>query len=182
MGASEMTLVIMNMIIIELLVIMSSVFMDKNAMMETYLSVAEQLNLLFDAIRHPEGRAYQLQEVGEATGISLGTISQMRAGKIKNPQLNTLRALCRFFNVPLRFFETRTVEECYSILADQAEAHEPRALSEIAFRASSLPPRAQQDILTVIKWVQAAEQQRQQGGDLPPLSNLEAEDGDSDGL
>ncbi len=182
MGASEMTLVIMNMMIIELLVIMSSVFVDKNAMMETYLSVAEQLNILFDAIRHPEGRAYQLQEVGEASGISLGTISQMRAGKIKNPQLNTLRALCRFFDVPLRFFETRTVEECYAILSDRGEVHAPPALSEIAFRASSLPPRAQQDILTVIKWVQAAEQQRQQGGELPPLPNLEPDESDPDGL
>lgn len=150
-------------------------------MMEEYLSVAEQLNILFDHVRHPEGRPYQLQEVGEATGISLGTISQMRTGKIKNPQLNTLRALCRFFNIPLRYFETRTAEECYAIIANRTDKPEVKALNEIALRASSLPPRAQQDILTVIRWVQAAEKQRKEGGDLPPLPNLEVEDDDSDG-
>ena len=150
-------------------------------MIDNYLTVSEQLNILFDSVRHPDGRPYQLQEVGEATGISLGTISQMRAGKIKNPQLNTLRAIGHFFNVPLRYFETRTAEECYAIIANRADAGEMQAMSEIAFRASSLPPRAQQDILTVIKWVQAAEQQRQEGGSLPPLPNMESEDGNLDG-
>lgn len=181
MSASELTLVSADSWIIELLGIVSSVFMDKNTMMDEYLPVSEQLNILFDSVRHPDGRSYLLQEVGAGTGISLGTLSQMRAGKIKNPQLNTLRAICRFFNVPLRYFETRNAEECYAILSNRESASETRELSEIAFRASSLPPRAQQDILTVIKWVQAAEQQRQQGGDLPPLPNLEPEDTDPDG-
>ncbi len=181
MSASEMTLVNPDCSIIEFLAEVSSVFTGKNAMMDDYLSVAEQLNILFDHIRHPEGRPYQLQEVGEATGISLGTISQMRAGKIKNPQLNTLRAICRFFNVPLRYFETHTAEECYALIANRGAKRATKSLSEIALRASSLPPRAQQDILTVIRWVQAAEKQRKEGGDLPPLPNLEAEDGDLDG-
>lgn len=148
--------------------------------MNDYLPVSDQLNILFDHVRHPDGRPYLLQEVGDATGVSLGTISQMRAGKIKNPQLNTLRAICRFFNVPLRYFETRTADECYAIIADRTETTETKELNEIAFRASGLSPRSQQDILTVIKWVQAAEQQRKQGGDLPPLPNLESQETDSD--
>jgi transcriptional regulator with XRE-family HTH domain len=148
--------------------------------MDDYLTVADQLKMLFDLVRHSDGRIYLLHEVSEGTGISLSTLSQMRAGKIRNPQLNTLRALCRFFEVPLRYFETRTPEECYAIIADRSSAAKTPVMSEIAFRASSLPPRAQQDILTVIKWVQAAEQQRQQDGGLPPLPSLEPEDSDSD--
>lgn len=140
--------------------------------MEDFLPVSEQMNILFDAVRHPDGRPYTLQEVSDATGVSLGTISQMRGGHIKNPQLNTLRALCRFFSIPLRYFETRTAEECYAILSDETET-DAAPLNEIAFRASGLSPRSQRDILTVIKWLQAAEQQDGGGNALPPLPNLE---------
>lgn len=139
--------------------------------MEDYLSLSEQLNILFDAIRPSEEHPYTLQEVSNATGISLATISQMRTGRIKNPQLNTLRAVCRFFNIPLRYFETRTPEECYAILTER-NSEDRASLNEIAFRASGLSTRSQRDILTIIKWVQAAEQNGE-GVELPPLSNLE---------
>lgn len=145
--------------------------------MSDYLSVQDQIQCLFDEVLHAEGRTYTLQEVATATGISIGTISQMKNGKIQNPQLNTLRELCHFFGVPLRFFETSSLEECYAIIhRDDDEA--PRTLSEIAMRATALSPEAQQDILRVISWVQAAEQLRESGVDLPPLPNLEGYDDD----
>jgi transcriptional regulator with XRE-family HTH domain len=146
--------------------------------MDDYLPVAEQLNLLFEAVRHPDGRPYTLQEVADRTGISVGTLSQMRGGRIKNPQLNTLRVLCRFFGVPLRYFETCTLDECYALLTPSPTETTP--LNEIAFRASGLSPRSQRDILTIIKWVQAAEAQQGDGAGLPPLPNLESDDEDSD--
>jgi transcriptional regulator with XRE-family HTH domain len=136
------------------------------------LSISEQLNILFEVIQHPDGRPFTLQEVSEQIDVSLATLSQLRTGRIKNPQFSTLRELCRFFDVPLRYFETTTREECYAILAGDKEAP-PVALNEIAFRASSLSPQAQQDILNVIKWVQAAEQMRREGRDLPPLPGLD---------
>lgn len=142
--------------------------------MANFLSVAEQLNVLLNVRTHPSGRVYTLQEVSAGTGISAATISQMRTGRIKNPQLSTLRALCEFFDLPLRYFETRTVEECYAVLqnhdSDSAQAGE---ITEIAFRATHLSREAQQDILTIIKWVQAAEQSlKQEEGNLPPLPRL----------
>ncbi len=140
--------------------------------MADYLPLAQQLNILFEALPHQEGRAYTLQEVSAATGISQAALSQMRNGKITNPQLNTLRALCAFFHVPLRFFESHSVEACYAVL-NGADEQTPSAVSEIAFRATRLSEAAQRDILTMIKWVQAAEQQRKQGSDLPPLPHLE---------
>ena len=60
--------------------------------------------------RHPVQRAQNLP-----------ALSQLRTGKIKNPQLHTLREICRFFHVPLRYFETTSVEECYAILAGKQE-------------------------------------------------------------
>jgi transcriptional regulator with XRE-family HTH domain len=141
--------------------------------MSKYLPVADQLNILLTARTHPSGRAYTLQELSEATGIGAATISQMRTGRIKNPQLSTLRSLCEFFNVPLRYFETRTAEECYALLQNTTQETSPDEITEIAFRATHLSREAQQDILTIIKWVQAAEQNLKEGGEgLPPLPRL----------
>jgi transcriptional regulator with XRE-family HTH domain len=145
--------------------------------MNDFLSLGQQIQLLFEARRHPEGRVYTMQEVSDATGISVPAISQMRNSKINNPQLHTLRALCKFFDVPLRYFETRSVEECYAIFQGD---NEPPALevNEIAFRASSLSEAAQRDILNMIKWVQAAEKQRRSSGDATPLPHWEPYDDD----
>ena len=140
--------------------------------MSEYLSVARQIQILFEAIPHPEGRPYTIREVSEQIDVSLAAISQMRSGRIKNPQLNTLRELCRFFGVPLRYFDTRTPEECYAILQARDEAPPP-VLNEIAYRATRLSPASQRDVLTLIQWVQAAEQQRGHDENLPPLPHLE---------
>jgi transcriptional regulator with XRE-family HTH domain len=140
--------------------------------MSEFLPVADLLKILFEEVQHPSGRPFTMQEVSDATGVSLATISQMKTGKIKNPQLNTLRELCRFFKVPLRFFESQSVETCYALLQEKPEAS-TREISEIAFRATTLSPEAQQDILTIIKWVQSAEQAYKAGkGDLPSLPRL----------
>lgn len=145
--------------------------------MNDFLSVAEQLQLLFEAVHHPTGRAYTMQEVSNTIDVSLATLSQLRAGKIKNPQLHTLREIGRFFQVPLRFFETRSVEECYALLAEGKE-ETLTPINEIAFRATQLSPESQRDVLTIIHWVEAAEAQRQREGQLPPLPNLERYDED----
>lgn len=140
-----------------------------------YLSIAEQIQILFDEVLHVEGRPYTLQEVSEQIQVSLATLSQLRSGRIKNPQLSTLRELCRFFKIPLRYFETHNREECYAILAEGYD-NNPPALNEISFRATALSPQAQQDVLKVIQWVQAAEQLRKDGIELPPLPGLENQD------
>ena len=144
--------------------------------MDDFLPVAEQLRILFEAITRPDGSPFTLQEVSRATGISLGTISHLRTGKIANPGLNTLRELCRFFGVPLRYFETQTVEECYAIVAEETITESP-SLNEIAFRATKLSPKAQQDVLAIIKWVQAADERRRAGEeempDLPGLTEFD---------
>lgn len=139
--------------------------------MNDFLPLSEQIRVLFEAVQHPSGRPYTLQEVAAEIDVSLPTLSQIKNGKIKNPQLHTLREIGRFFNVPLRYFETKHVEECYALLANrQTEALSP--LNEIAFRATQLSPESQQDILTIIRWVAAAEDQRRQDGTVPPLPNL----------
>lgn len=112
-----------------------------------------------------------MQEISAGTGLSLGSLSQLRTGRIQNPQLTTLRALSAFFSVPLRYFQTRSAEECYALLRQSPEEM-PGTLSEIALRVSTLPPEAQQDILTVIQWVQAAADATRSGGERSELPRL----------
>lgn len=141
--------------------------------MSDYLPLSEQLRILFEVVQHPDGRPYTMQEVSQQIDVSVAAISQMRTGRIQNPQLHTLRELCRFFGVPLRYFETRSAEECYAILAEKDGGDAPE-ISEIALRATQLSPRSQRDILRIIQWVQAAEQLRKAGrDDLPPIPGLE---------
>ena len=143
--------------------------------MNDYLPVSTQLNILFENVLGEAKRPYTLQEVSDGTGISVSSLSQLRNGHIENPQLNTLRELCQFFGVPLRYFETKDEKECFAIIADDNEGNAPE-LNEIAFRATNLSENGQRDVLTIIKWVQAAEAQRKQGLDLPPLPHLNNDD------
>jgi len=144
--------------------------------MTEFLPLSVQVKILFESVRHEDGTMFTLQEVSAATSVSLGTIAQIRSGQNPNPQLNTLRALCQFFHVPLRYFETRTTDECYALLAQPTASKQP-TLNEIAFRASGLPPDAQQDILKLIKVFQDEERQRL---GKPPASQ-EAKDEDPNG-
>ena len=148
--------------------------------MSNYLPLAEQLRILFESIRKPNGAAYTLQEVSRATGISLPTFSQLRNGKSTNPQLNTLRALCRYFNIPLQYFDTRSAEECYAILAEGRNGNDIEGINYIAHMAASLSPDAQQDLLTIIQWARAAEELLTAENNLPAFPHLEPYDNDSD--
>jgi transcriptional regulator with XRE-family HTH domain len=141
-----------------------------------YLPLAEQLRILFESSKKPDGTTYTMLEVSKAMDVSLPTLSQLRNGKITNPQLNTLRAICRFFNIPLRYFDTRSAEECYAILAEGRAGNNIEGINYIAHMAASLTPEGQRDLLTVIKWAQAAEQQLMAGNNLPDFPHLEPYD------
>ncbi len=142
------------------------------------LPLKNLVNFLFAHVLHPDGRPYLTQEVVEQVRISHATINQMRTGRNKNPTLPTLQELARFFKVPLSFFECSSYEECFAMLSGQPSEELPGPVAEIAFRATSLSPEAQQDILKIILWVEAAERERKAGRDLPkfPYDNDDSED------
>ncbi len=124
---------------------------------QNYLSVAEQINILFETVKRPDGNTYTLAEVSEGTGLSIGALSHLRSDRNKHPQIDTMRAIARFFNVPLNYFETRSAEECYAIVAE-GRSSSTGTLNEIAFRAGELSEAAQRQVLAMMRWIQEAEQ------------------------
>lgn len=139
--------------------------------MSSYLELHKQVQILFERILHPDGRPYTLKEVSDGTGISLGTLSHIRSGRISNPGFTSMRSLSDFFDIPLKYFQTRSVEECYAILVDKQQ-EEITEISEIAFRTTQLSSKSQLDVLAIIKWIQAAEELRKQGQNIPHLPSL----------
>ncbi|GAB4531501.1 MAG: hypothetical protein OHK0046_52280 [Anaerolineae bacterium] len=144
--------------------------------MAEYLPLADQLNLLFETVKKPDQSTYTLKDVSEATGVSLPTLSQLRTGKSTNPQLSTLRALCQFFNVPLRYFDTTSVEECLAIIAEGRHKDDPDHTNFIGIMASTLSPQGQRDLLTIIRWARLAEQQAANAPDEAPMPRLGDDD------
>jgi len=130
------------------------------------LPLKELINFLFDNILHPDGRPYTTQEVTDHVRISHATINQMRTGRSKNHTLPTLQEVCRFFDVPLSFFECSSLDECYTVLNEKPES-KTESVAEITFRASQLSEDSQKDILRVIAWVEAAERERRETGRIP---------------
>lgn len=140
------------------------------------MAVKDLLEFLFKHIHHPEGRPYSVTEVADATNLSYVTIYTLLQGRSKKPTLPTVQALCDFFGVPLGFFECRSYDECYKVLEnskneenDSVGGRNSAQMGEIIFRAQDLSPEGQQDLITLIKWVQAAERERKAGRDVPNL-------------
>jgi len=140
------------------------------------LPLKDLINFLFEHVKHPEGRPYITQEVADQVRISHATINQLRTGRNKNPTVPTLQEIARFFGVPLNFFDCATFDECYAVLAGQRPEDLPGTIAEIAFRASGLTAKSQEDILKIITWVEAAERERKAGRAMPDFpDDLDAE-------
>ena len=65
---------------------------------------AALLNHLFATRLAPEGRPYTLTEVAKATGLSVPYLSILRKGTIGAVSFQRVKALARFFRVPLDYF------------------------------------------------------------------------------
>ena len=120
------------------------------------------------SVHHPDGRLYHAGS-GDKVRISHATINQLRTGR-NEIDVPTLQEIAGFFNVPLSFFECSTEEECYAMLVGQRPEDLPGPVAEIAFRARGLSAEAQQDILKIIQWVEAAERERKAGRETLPFA------------
>jgi hypothetical protein len=73
-------------------------------------SIAEKLQFLLDAVRHPSGREHNLTEVAEAINaqgqyqISRGYLSALKEGIKTTPSRECVEAIAAFFGVPAAYF------------------------------------------------------------------------------
>jgi transcriptional regulator with XRE-family HTH domain len=86
-------------------------------------SFAARLNRLFATVRKADGGEYSLREVAEkmtqaGTPISHTYIGQLRSGDKDDPKLSHLRALARFFGIPVEYFTSDRVSARQMALRD----------------------------------------------------------------
>ncbi|MFI9723480.1 helix-turn-helix domain-containing protein [Streptomyces sp. NPDC052396] len=124
--------------------------------------LAERLNYLFANV-HPRGAPYTNGHVaeeisrntGEYGGVTLTEqyLSMLRNGKRANPSGDVLRALAKFFAVPVGYLmgdlsasQTARVEEEVRFLV----AMRDQRVRAIALRSVGLPPEVQDSLTTII--------------------------------
>lgn len=69
-------------------------------------SVGELITDLFATHKHPTGREYTQQEIAQLSKgkLEFTHVGKLKAGKIPNPGLTTLQALCQVFSVEPEYF------------------------------------------------------------------------------
>lgn len=107
-------------------------------------ALADRLDRLFDRIRKPDGSAYSLREAADAITaagepISHTYIGQLRTGKKADPTLRHLRALARFFGVPVEYFTSDELAADVDKELDLAAALQQVRARTVALRNSVIP-------------------------------------------
>jgi transcriptional regulator with XRE-family HTH domain len=124
---------------------------------------ASKLDQLFHRIRKPDGRTFSyggvakgIQEEGEPT-INAGYIWKLRTGAIKNPGYRVIRAIARFFDVPVSyFFEEEEEAEGLEEINLARQLKDSPQVQKIALRASGLEDAEQEAVLAMISAIQQA--------------------------
>lgn len=119
------------------------------------LSVPELVCLLYKHRRKPDGGSYIDRDVSEATGISQSSLSAIRRGTIQNPRIDNIKALCRFFNVKLAYFEATSENEALDMIA--AGRSEESYEMKLAMRLNRLSEDARKDLERILTYVMRAD-------------------------
>lgn len=130
------------------------------------ITLAEQVNILFDTMTDPEGKSYTMQQVSSVVNVSLAGLSRMRSGEITNPSITTLKQICKFFDISLDYFQCYSEEDCRAylrqadsrIVRKRIEDLPPPLNAQVFLRSMGLSDEAQRDLLAILKWVRAADQ------------------------
>ena len=119
------------------------------------LSLQAQIRVLLDYGR-PEHPEPSLSELAEATGLSDQTWANLLQGKSTNPRLNTLLALCQYFDVSLDYFACTSEDACRTYLYAHRLRDRSPHISDIEAAASRLSPRGQRNVLAMMEWMRRA--------------------------
>ena len=101
----------------------------------------EQLRILIESVPAPDGLPHSLAAIARATELSEQSLHYLLDGRTQYPRLNTVRRLCRFYDISLDYFGCVTEAECRAYLVQSA-----------ARRASPLVREIDQVALTLTPW------------------------------
>jgi transcriptional regulator with XRE-family HTH domain len=100
-------------------------------------SFGELLDYLFATKLKPDGTRYKLREVADATGISIGFLSEARHGNKENPPKEFIELLADFFDVPPAYFFGPLPESAATLEAALQEALVKPSMGQILLRAGA---------------------------------------------
>ena len=121
------------------------------------LPVNKQIELLLKHGRDADGQRYTLADVAKRTGIRYQTLSNLINGSSSNPRLETLRSLCRLYDISLDYFACETEETCLNILK-QHIVDNSHNIQEIDDETRSLSPKGKRNVMAIMEWMNRASQ------------------------
>ncbi len=121
-----------------------------------HLSFARQLALLSEVQTAEDGHPPTIADIARATQLSEQTLLNLLHGRADNPRLETLRAICAFFGVPMDYFACETEAACRAYLYQQRLQTASPLVQQILHETTALSARGQRNILTALEWMSAA--------------------------
>ena len=115
------------------------------------LSFQDQFRILIDAVRSPDGRPYTLAAIAQGAGISVQNLSYLADGTTPHPRLDTLRRLCRFYDISLDYFGCETEVECRNFLMQRAAHRASPVVREIDKESETLSLSAKRNVLRLLE-------------------------------
>lgn len=122
------------------------------------LTMGEQLDLLFE-YGESRGISAAYRAIAQATGENANNIRKIHRGDNKNPGIKIVKALARYFNVDLAYFNCETKAACQAYLANFAPAREADGLK---MRSHGLSEEGWAAVNTMVDFIRKAES-------LPPV-------------
>ncbi len=119
-------------------------------------TLAEKLTLLFETRLSPDLDPFTLLEVAEGTNGSISPtyLMNLRDGKFSNPSMSKIKALSKFFGVPITYFYD---EEGADKLRDDLRDDFYKSLDALSDEdvrrriAETTTPRAQSIVINIVK-------------------------------
>ena len=137
--------------------------------MSDLFPVSKKVNLLFRVFLKFDGKSYTNREVAEYVGVSIPTLVTIRNRPALNPTLSTLQGICKFFGVPLDYFNCETEAECLDLIKrvqignyGMRTSEASPLIRQIIEKTMRMSSESQQEVLKVVTWIEDSNTLRQE--------------------
>lgn len=114
------------------------------------VSFQEQFRILVETLTAPDGTPYKLATIAQAVDVSEQSLAYLLDGRTQYPRLETLRRLCRFYDISLDYFSCETEPECRAFLVQHAAQRASPIVHQIDKESETLTPSAKSSVLRLL--------------------------------